>query len=85
MVMALAKEVTREPTPITTLPIGSLYTNHNDMVIRPWLIRYGYPRCINTLGSNISTAAGCYLAFIDGTIIRAPPVGPIGNVSSVKK
>jgi hypothetical protein len=32
------------------------------------LIRYGYPRCINTLGSNILTAAGCYLVFGGATI-----------------
>ena len=34
---------------------------------------------------HISMAARCYLVFVGGIIIRAPPVGPISDVFCVEK
>ena len=47
------------------------------MVIRPRLTGYGEICFINVLGSDISTAAGCYHVFGGAITIRAPLVGPI--------
>ncbi len=37
------------------------------------------------MGSDISTARGCYHVFVGCIIIRVPPVGPIDDMCSVSR
>ena len=55
------------------------------MVVWHRFIRYDYPRCIKTLGSDKSMAVDRHHVFGGTIIIHALSVGPINDVSVSKK